>query len=295
VERLWDTGALWCRMNPAPGVWDFTALTSQLDAAQSRGSRSVIVVLGFPPAHAVAGAPNAGQAPWLCPEQGYASLLPGDGVWDDYVGRTVEQVRAWQVAHAGTAVHFQIWNEPAVTWFLSQDQSPQRLVDLARRARPIVKAALPGSLLVSPSIVPSRTAPKAAWQQAFVAAVAGESLFDVWAMHLYPVGGTSEQLWADYVWARDDVIATLEPARRAGDQVWVTEINANIAFSAPPSAVLSDPQQVQFVQAVSADLAAHAVAVVVWYRWHYDPWQVGSGQVVLADGSAALQALRGRR
>jgi hypothetical protein len=298
VERLWDTGVIWCRMNPQPGVWDFTALTTQLSEAARRGARDVIVVLGFPPPHALADMPSASlrygrEAPWICPTTGYASILPNDAVWQEYIQRTAEQVRAWQGQHAQTAVHFQVWNEPAVPWFLRPDQSPERMVELAAQARETLRATLPGALLLSPSIVTNSTEAKKQWQAAFVEAARrwssrGDPLFDVWATHLYPVGRTFEQVWSGYLADRSDVMATIAPGRLPGDRVWITEINANIAFTAPPREVLSDADQARFVQSVAADTLNRGVGLVVWYRWNYDPWQVGHGQIVLSRQTSAM-------
>lgn len=288
VERLWDTGAIWCRLNPQPGVWDFTPLISQLDAAAMRRAQAAVVVLGFPPSHAVQGVPNPGEAPWLCPQPGYASLLPSDAVWDDYVMRTVAEVHAWRLGHPQVAVHFQVWNEPAVRWFLAADQQPQRLVQLAIRARSIVRATMPDAYLISPSIVAER----ARWQQRFVVEAARQIVFDVWSVHLYPRGSTFDEVWADYAWAMDDVTARIAPGRQLGDRLWITEINANIAVQGPPRVVLPDADQARFVEAVAGDAAGRGIDTVVWYRWHYDPYLPGSGQIVLSGQSAAMSALR---
>ena len=127
VERIWDTGVTWCRLNPAPGVWDFSPLVSQLEAAARRGAGSAIVVLGFPPPHAGAGVANPAEAGWMCPQPGYASILPPAAAWDEYVQLTVAQVAAWRSAHPDVVVHFQVWNEPGVLWFLGEGQQPARL------------------------------------------------------------------------------------------------------------------------------------------------------------------------
>ena len=187
-------------------------------------------------------------------------------------------------------------------WFLAEGQAPQRLVELAARARGIVQAALPDALLISPSVVRGRTAHKADWQARFVenarlwSQANGQRLFDVWAVHAYPVGATFDELWSGaegYVAEMDDVLGTVAPGRVAGDQVWVTEINANIAFTGAPVSVLTEADQSRFVQAVGADTAARGIPVVVWYRWHYDPWQVGSGQIVFSGQSGAMSAWAG--
>ena len=292
VERLWDSGAIWCRMNPAPGVWDFTPLLTQLDGAASRGAHTAIVVLGFPPQHASDGVVNPGEAPWLCPAPGYASVLPGNAVWDDYVTRTADQVAAWRALHPEVAVQFQVWNEPALRWFLRDDQKPARLVELAARARRIVAEHAPGSLLISPSIVANSSERRARWQQAFVEAARGRAIFDIWALHVYPLGASLVPLWADYTARLDDVLATVQPARQPGDQVWITEINANVAINAPPVQVLSEQDQVAFVQMVSHDTVARGIPVVVWYRWQYNPWQMGNGQIVFSALSPTIAAWR---
>lgn len=299
VERIWDTGATWCRLNPAPGVWDFSPLVSQLEAAARRGAGSAIVVLGFPPPHVGAGVANPAEAGWMCPQPGYASILPPAAAWDEYVQLTVAQVAAWRSAHPDVVVHFQVWNEPGVLWFLGEGQQPARLVELAARTRALVQAALPDALLISPSMVRGRTAHKADWQARFVenarvwSQANGQRLFDVWAVHAYPVGATFDELWSGpdgYLAEMDDVLRTVTPARIAGDQVWVTEINANIAFTAAPVSVLAEADQARFVQSVAADTAGRGIPVVVWYRWHYDPWQVGGGQIVFSGQSAAMSA-----
>ncbi len=301
VERLWDTGALWCRMNPQPGVWDFSPLTTQLDAAAGRGATRAIVVLGFPPAHAVSGPPNPGQAAWLCPEPGTATMLPTDDVWQDYVRRTAQAVAAWRTTHPLTVVHFQVWNEPALAWFLRRDEPAGRLVDLAAQARTLVQSIVPGALLISPSIVANTSAHRARWQGEFVASASkwvdshGGFLFDVWAVHVYPVGATFEEVWSGpkgYLVRMDDLLTTIAPGRRSGDQVWITEINANIAVSVAPAAVLSDTDQAAFVESVAQDTLTRGIPVVVWYRWHYDPWSLGHGQIVLSGSSAAMGAWR---
>lgn len=305
VERLWDSGAIWCRMNPAPGVWDFSPLLSQLDAAAGRGAHTAIVVLGFPPAHAVADIPAAAypaEAGWLCPDQGFASLLPSDAAWDDYVTRITDQVATWRAAHPQVAVQFQVWNEPAVGWFLRPDQDPRRLVALAARARTIVGQRAPGALVISPSIVVNTSPHRERWQRRFVSATTrwsrehAQRLFDVWAIHLYPTGNDLQQLWGaerGYLAIMNDLTATIAPGRQPGDQVWVTEINANVWITAPPVQVLSSADQAAFVHMVALDTAARGIPVVVWYRWHYDPWQHGNGQIVFSPESPLVTAWRG--
>ena len=128
---------------------------------------------------------------------------------------------------------------------------------------------------------------------AHLAETHGDWVFDVWAVHLYPKGGTLAELWSGpegYLARLTDVADTVAPGRQPGDQLWITEINANVAILAAPVQVLTDQDQAAFVQLVAHDTAARGIPIVVWYRWHYDPWQLGSGQIVFSPDSPALAA-----
>ena len=237
----------------------------------------------------------------MCPDVGRSSILPGDSVWQDYLLRTADAVATWRAAHPFVQVHFQVWNEPAVRWFLRKGETPERLVELAAQARIIVRSKVPGALLLSPPLVANTTQARAQWQHTFVAASAawsdarGEGLFDVWAANVYPQGATFAELWSGplgYESRINDVLSTIAPGKRPGNQVWITEINANIALLTPPAQVLSEADQAAFVRAVTQDARQRGITVVVWYRWNYDPWRQGSGQVVFNGSSSAMAVVQ---
>jgi polysaccharide biosynthesis protein PslG len=179
--RVYDNGAAWSTLNPAPGTYNWGPLDSWLNLAGAHGV-DVLYTFGRTPKWAISGTCSGGYAPYGC-AQPPASMTD----WDDFV-------RAIATHAAGRIKYWEMWNEPnetAVSWA----GGIPTLVTMTQHARAIIKSIDPNAVIVSPGT--DKNTPTASycnqvlgvncgsnWTAAYLAAGA-KGYVDVIAFHGY--------------------------------------------------------------------------------------------------------------
>jgi hypothetical protein len=111
------------------------------------------------------------------------SRFPGDnGNWTDYdnfLTRVIADVRA-----TGVPVEWDIWNEPNITLFWNRPQA--QYFELWRRTYQRVRAELPGTLIVGPSLAGVPTTTGAWWNQYLDHVRATNTVPDIISWHALP-------------------------------------------------------------------------------------------------------------
>lgn len=207
--RIWDAGpnrdgsglgAQWADINPAPGVYRWSALDARVAAARQRGTPVLYVLGGRTPAWASAD-PGA-ESPY---GPGQCAEPASDAVWAAWI-------RALATRYAGQIQAYEVWNEPDLPMFYCG--RPDRLVDLARIARQVLAEVSPGARLVSPGMSGLMAT---AWLDRYLAA-GGAALVDAVGYHFY-VEQRPEDIWHPALGVR----RALAAAGRAAATVWNTE------------------------------------------------------------------------
>lgn len=150
--RVWDAGpnrdgsgrgAQWAEVNPAPGIYDWSGVDARVAAAEARGAAVIYTLGGRTPRWASArpdetdGSPGGGS-PY---GPGQAAEPRSDALWRSWV-RTVA------TRYRGRIKFWEIWNEPDLPLFYTGN--PDRLVELARSARAVLKQVDPGNQVLTP-------------------------------------------------------------------------------------------------------------------------------------------------
>lgn len=139
--RLWDadgppTGAQWAAINPAPAVYEWAALDAHVARALANNA-DLVFNLGRTPQWASA-RPDEPSPYGL----GQAAEPASDADWQAWVQAVGER-------YQGQIHYWEIWNEPNDAAFYSG--TPEKLVDLTRQARTVLKAIDPTNQIVAPS------------------------------------------------------------------------------------------------------------------------------------------------
>ena len=247
--RIWDAGTQWCDLEKKKGVWDWSTLDNIVTQA---GSRSIMIVLGHPPAWAAKGGPDGRQASWMAP----GSNRPPINIetWRRYVNAVV-------MRYKDKVRHFQVWNEPADKRFYSGTWA--ELGTLTKVAYTEIKAIDKNLKVISPPLQPRK---QALWN------VKGKALlkcmkdvnypFDIWACHIYPQKGEGiEGFIRDCKLVRDAV--NLTPRKT----LWITETNYNLGGEGNPYPIKQ--------QTALKDLTKNAcikldIERAYWYAYAYN-------------------------
>jgi Glycosyl hydrolases family 39 len=161
--RLWDTQTTWSRLEPAPGVWDFSLLDRYVDLADSR-NQQVVLTLGQSPPWASSNTDEVGY-------NGLGSVYPPASIND---WRNMVSVIATR--YKGRIDAYEIWNEPHDANF--GIMSVDKLVELTNAASEEVRAVDPDALMISASPYLS------GYLDAYLAAGGGDAV-DIIGYHHY--------------------------------------------------------------------------------------------------------------
>jgi hypothetical protein len=246
TTRSWDAHQLdWSDANPAPGVYNFSALDSFIQFSQQHNSE-IIYTFGRTPRWA-SSEPNAATpyGPGQCaPPVSIAS-------WDNYV-------RAIVTHAAGQIKYWELWNEPQDSQFYCGD-IPTMIV-MAQHANQIIKSIDPSAQILSPATVGSGGP---AWLNSFLAG-GGSQFIDVIAFHGYQTG------------TAEDIVSTIAgynavmKANHAGNkQLWDTE--ASWAQCDNQGTQRMD-QKVAFIPKYYLLQWSQGVPRFVWYAYDGGTW-----------------------
>ncbi|MGB8114652.1 MAG: hypothetical protein WCF22_12810 [Candidatus Sulfotelmatobacter sp.] len=182
--RLWDSKTNWIDLETSNGVYDWSNLDAMLAEAQTMGV-DVLYTFGKVPAWA-----SSNPTDPNCTDIYHAGdcAPPSDvNSGDDYFKAYVTAL----MAHVGTKIsYFEMWNEPYNLPYW--DGTPQELAIMVADAAPIILAANPEALIMTPSVSPWKN--QHVFVQNFLDAIQGEVTFDVFSMHDYTWGGPAEKI-----------------------------------------------------------------------------------------------------
>lgn len=262
TTRSWDGAGLdWAHMNPAPGIYDFSALGKFIEINQARGVQ-MIYTFGRTPRWAsskpdMVGAYSPGQC---APPRDIA-------FWDDYV-------RAIATYAAGRIQYWELWNEPNDRDFYCGSMT--EMVKMAEDGAKIIKSVDPSARILSPG-TSSKWGP--VWLGKFLAG-GGKAYVDIIAFHGYAGDRAANVL---------DLIghyrAVMQTNGVSSKPLWDTESGwADPALSgAPPVA-----QQAAFVAESYLLQWSAGVSRFVWYAYDGAPkW----GQLWSPDAGASAGAI----
>jgi hypothetical protein len=248
----------WYQAQPAPDAApDLTELDAVVAAAAARGIAVLPVVTGTP--GWAAQRPGDITSPPADPAT-YGRVLaalagrygPAGSLWAERPELPRVPVRAWQ-----------LWNEPNLTRYWSEQPFARSYVRLLRAGRAALKAADPGATVVLAGL------PNESWTALRrIYAAGGRGAFDAVALH-------------PYTRRPRDVVRLVRYARRVmrkrGDgnvPVWITELSwpaAKGTVDRPVGFEVSDAGQAARLGAALTLLAAERrrlrIARVFWYTW----------------------------
>jgi hypothetical protein len=240
-----------------PGALDFAAADGTVLAAAARGLEVVPVVQGTPEWARLR--PGDGASPPRDPAE-YARLLtalvgrygPRGSLWTEHPEVRRRPIRSWQ-----------IWNEPVLTRYWSEQPFARRYVRLVRAADRALKRADRGSETILAGL------PNESWLAVrAIYRAGGRGAFDAVALH--PYTGKPRNVVRLVALARREM-------RRAGDRraaVWITELSwpaAKGKVNGTAGFETTDAGQATRLQSAIRLLAAArrrlGIERVLWYTW----------------------------
>jgi hypothetical protein len=250
-------GFYWTQGQPlGPGAVDFTAYDATVLAAAREGIAVLPVVVSTPPwARAT---PDEPASPPRDPAD-YASFLtalvgrygPDGTLWDEHPEIEPQPIRAWQ-----------LWNEPNLRIYWSQQPFAEGYVDLLTAARAALKAADPRARAVLAGLPNGWDALRQIYREG------GRRSFDIAAIHPYTAKPSNVPRF---------LRAARRVMRRYGDRrkpLWVTELSwpASKGRMDDPIGIATTErgQAVRLARGLSAlarDRRSLRLGRVFWYTW----------------------------
>lgn len=270
--RLWDSGVTWRQIETSPGVFDFTQLDAQVDAARANGA-DVLLVLGQTPRfHATK--PNARGA--LGPG---STSMPNLTPWRNYVGQVVRRYK-------GRGVDYQVWNEANVSNYWTG--TVRQMATLTKVAAKAVSANDASADVISPALA-TRLTSQRRWLRDFYALRTGgrpvANWVDVVSLHLYPLSQQGPEASAKLLTASRTMLGALDVRK----PIWNTEINYGLEGGEPATPALPERQQANVATTYLLN-AADGVERVYWYSW--DLHTIADTDLVEADNTTLTPAGR---
>lgn len=219
--RIWDAGVLWADIEKQRGQYDWSKLDEIVAKA---GRRSIMLVLGHPPAWAAKGGPDGRQAGWM--PAGSNRPVGDMDAWKRYVWNVVNRYK-------GRIKLYQIWNEPADKRFYSGNYD--ELATACKAAYRVIKSVDKSAKVVSPPLQPRK---QAGWHRGRGRSIIRELKnagypFDIWSMHIYPQQGEGIE---GFIRDCKLVIDELEKHPKH-NRLWITESNYNLGGKDNPYTV----------------------------------------------------------
>ena len=246
--RIWDAAVQWCDLEKQKGVWDWTRLDRIVNDA---GSRSIMIVLGHPPAWAAKGGPDGRQAAWMPPGSNRPPI--NMETWRRYVRAVVNRYK-------DRVRHWQVWNEPADKRFYSGTYA--ELGTLTKVAYNEIKAIDKKLWVVSPPLQPRRQAGWSVKGKAIMKCLKDTNYpFDIWSCHIYPQQGEGVE---GFIRDLKLVVDAIKPTPRK--KLWITETNYNLAGPGNPYPIGQQTLLKTQTRKACQDLG---VERLYWYAFNY--------------------------
>jgi len=265
----------WSRGEPSPGAIDFAPYDAPVLAAARQGLEVLPVVFGTPEWARLV--PGAVASPPRDPAD-YARFLsalvgrygPNGSLWAEHRDVRPQRVREWQ-----------LWNEPNLVTYWSEQPFASGYVALLRAAREALRAADPGARAILAGLPNGWDALRRIYR------AGGRDLFDAVAIHPY-----TEKAFrvGRYIGEARKVMARFGDRRKP---VWVSEISwpASRGRMRDPIGIATDDRGQARRLAVGLARLALArkrmrIERVYWYTWLSEP---GPSSVFTWSGLRRLQ------
>ncbi len=213
--RTWDSSVGWPQIQPEKDKWDWSLLDNFVLMCRERNIR-IIMTLGMTPRWAAKNpeAPTPYGGNW-------SSSPPRDlADWESFT-RTVAERN--EKVYGGAIRYWEIWNEPDNTQpgYYFYTGTVEEMIEMARAARTILKAASPENKILSPGITQVGTN----WLERFIKDGGWEAI-DIAAVHYY---------WVWYPMSVTDFAPLMNRVRKlldgngcTGKPIWVTETGFDV-------------------------------------------------------------------
>ena len=246
--RIWDAGVVWADLEKQRGVWDWQKLDSLV---MSAGTRSIMIVLGHPPAWAAGGGTDGKQAAWM--PAGSNRPPANMTIWRNYV-------RAVVTRYKDKVRYYQVWNEPADKRFYSGTFS--ELGTFTKVAYQVIKSVDSNIQVISPPLQPRRQAAfKTKGVYIMKALKDAGNPFDIWACHIYPQKTEGVEGFIRDVSA---VKAAIGPTKKP---LWITECNYNLGGIGNP---YPSKAQVSLTSITKNAATKLDIGRIYWYAYAYN-------------------------
>ncbi len=262
--RLWDSGVSWREIETANGVFDFTRLDAQVDAARSHHA-TVLVVLGQTPRFH-----SRHPHRWGSYGRGAASM-PTKSSWTRYVRTVVRR-------YAGRHVDYQVWNEANVAGYWNG--SARQMAKLTRWTSRVVAHNDRHAQVVAPAMA-TRLTGQRRWLRTFYATRVGgrpvAAYVDVVSLNLYPLPKQGPEKSMALLDASRTMLARLGVHK----PIWNTEINYGL-LGGGTARNISRAKEAAFVGRTLVLNADRNVKRMFWYSW--DLQHLANTQLTFANG-----------
>jgi len=271
--RLWDVSTSWNQIERRQGQFSWGALDREVAKAEAAGQQVLLVLGGTPEWAAVGPAPGAEFA-------GTGSSMPmaDPKAFEDYVRAVVRR-------YGGRISAYQIWNEANIPQFWRG--TPELMADLTARANAIIKAEVPGAIVVAASTGSRWVKGFTEFYPEYLTALRGYNWpIDAFSVHLYPLpDGTPRE--------RSFLLGMMKTALRIAQApplpIWETEINYGITNPGTGDAARTIPNAEipAYVARTYLDSLRYGIARSYWYAWTPEYRLLG---IQMWNGYVATQA-----
>lgn len=256
--RFWGIGLEWHRLNPSEDVYDWEKMDISVKNVQDHG-KEILFVLGGSSTPRWASTNPDGTG---CAYGNGTCYAPEIDAWKKFI--TAITTRYDGNHGHGKIKYWEIWNEPNAKNFWGEVVDPYgKLVKLAEAAYPIIKAADPNNVVVSPAPQGSNSHK---WLDEYFAA-GGDKYTDAIAFHSYFFGGEPEKI----ITLTENVKQVQEkyPAL-AGKPLWDTEHCWGDDFHESPSTpfAVNEDEQCAWVARHKILSASIGIESSYWYMWN---------------------------
>lgn len=264
LERIWDLGVAWKDVNPAAGVFNFTNLDTQINAAEAAGFKPMLV-LGLTPTWAAKDL-TAGDSRWGL---GTASAPSQMSYWTDYVSAVTKRY--------GTRIAaYEVWNEANLKTFWGG--TPGEMAQMTKSAHDIIKAANPQAIVLAASVTTRLHTAMKKFVTPYVQALAGlGSPFDAYAIHTYPAGnkGPAQRVEDIKFWQATVAKAAKPTPGALRKLIYDTEVNYGVAGpGATPGTKYTDAQGAALITQTYLDSKALGIDGTFWYLYTAAPFSL---------------------
>jgi hypothetical protein len=277
--RLWDSGVAWRQIETANGVFDFSNLDAQVDAARAHGARVLLVLGQTPRFHSTR--PGKRGTYGLG-----AASMPTQSSWTNYVYKLVNRYK-------GRGVDYQVWNEANVSGYWNG--TPAQMAKLTHWTSRIVNNNDASAQVVAPALA-TRLTGQRAWLRTFYAQRTGgkkvAAYVDAVSLNLYPLPKQAPEASMTLLNASRIMLS------RAGVRkpIWNTEINYGLPGGGSATNI-TRAKEAAYVARTLVLNAENNIKRVFWYAW--DLQNLANTQLTYTNGTSltpagkAYQVVRG--